>query len=99
MSRAFKVMGVSKDTFYHYEELVKTGSIDALISQNRRTSNLKNRVDSETEEAVLKYAIEFPAHWQARASNEVRKLGVFISRSGVHSIWLRNNLENFKKRL
>lgn len=34
-----------------------------------------------------------------RTSNELRKQGVFISGSGVRSIWLRNNLENFKKRL
>ncbi len=99
VSRACKVMGVSRDTFYRYQELVETGGIDALINQSRRTPNLKNRVDSETEQAVLKYAIDFPAHGQVRTSNELRKLGVFISPSGVRSIWLRNNLENFKKRL
>ncbi|EJG0101966.1 transposase, partial [Vibrio parahaemolyticus] len=99
VSRACKVMGVSRDTFYRYQELVETGGIDALINQNRRTPNLKNRVDSETEQAVLKYAIDFPAHGQVRTSNELRKLGVFISPSGVRSIWLRNDLENFKKRL
>ncbi|ALG51926.1 Mobile element protein [Vibrio parahaemolyticus] len=60
---------------------------------------MKNRVDSETEQAVLKYTIDFPAHGQVRTSNELRKLGVFISPSGVCSIWLRNDLENFKKRL
>lgn len=60
---------------------------------------MKNRVDSETEQAVIKYAIDFPARGQVRTSNELRKLGVFISPSGVRSIWLRNDLENFKKRL
>lgn len=99
VSRACKVMGVSRDTFYRYQELVETGGIDALINQSRRTPNLKNRVDSETEQAVLKYAIDFPAHGQVRTSNELRKLGVFISPSVVRSIWLRNDLENFKKRL
>ncbi|OHY94860.1 IS481 family transposase [Vibrio rotiferianus] len=99
VSKACKVMGVSRDTFYRYQELVETGGIDALINQSRRTPNLKNRVDSETEQAVLKYAIDFPAHGQVRISNELRKLGVFISPSGVRSIWLRNDLENFKKRL
>ncbi|EPT9251223.1 IS481 family transposase [Photobacterium damselae] len=99
VSRACKVMGVSRDTFYRYQELVETGGIDALINQSRRTPNLKNRVDSETEQAVLKYAIDFPAHGQARTSNELRKLGVFISPSGARSIWLSNDLENFKKRL
>ncbi len=48
---------------------------------------------------MLKYAIDFPAHGQVRTSNELRKLGVFISPSGVRSIWLSNDLENFKKRL
>ncbi|PHM31215.1 hypothetical protein XIS1_490001 [Xenorhabdus innexi] len=36
---------------------------------------------------------------QARTSNELRKQGIFVSGSGVRSIWLRHNLENFKKRL
>ena len=99
VSKACKVMGVSRDTFYRYQELVETGGIGALINQNRRTPNLKNRVDSETEQAVLKYVIDFPAHGQVRTSNELRKAGVFISPSGVRSIWLRHDLENFKKRL
>ncbi len=99
VSKACKVMGVSRDTFYRYQELVETGGIDALINQSRRTPNLKNRVDSETEQAVFKYAIDFPDHGQVRTSNELRKLGVFISPSGVRSIWLRNDQENFKKRL
>ncbi|PHM22021.1 IS481 family transposase [Xenorhabdus budapestensis] len=99
VSRACKVMGVSRDTFYRYQELVETGGIDALINQSRRAPNLKNRVDSETEQTVVKYAIDYPAYGQVRTSNELRKLGVFVSPSGVRSIWLRHNLENFKKRL
>ncbi|RAW91729.1 IS481 family transposase [Photorhabdus laumondii] len=99
ISRACKVMGVSRDTFYRYQELVETGGIDALINPSRRTPNLKNRVDAEIEQAVVKYAIDYPAYGQVRASNELRKLGVFVSPSGVRSIWLRHDLENFKKRL
>ena len=79
VSKACKVMGVSRDTFYRYQELVEYGGIDSLISQSRRTPNLKNRVDEATEQSVKK--------------------GVFISGSGVRSVWLRHNLENFKKRL
>ncbi|MDH8318662.1 IS481 family transposase, partial [Klebsiella pneumoniae] len=58
-----------------------------------------NRVDEATERAVVGYAIEFPAHGQHRSSNELRKKGVFISGSGVRSIWQRHDLENFRKRL
>ena len=99
VSRACKVMGVSRDTFYRYQELVEEGGIDALINKSRRAPNIKNRVDEVTEQAVLNYTIEQPDHGQHRTSNELRKLGVFVSGSGVRSILIRNNLENFKKRL
>lgn len=92
-------MGVSRDTFYRYQELVETGGIDSLIDKSRRKSNVKNRVDEATEQAVIASAIEQPAYGQHRTSNELRKVGVFVSGSGVRSIWVRNNLENFKKRL
>jgi len=99
VSRACKVMGVSRDTFYRYQELVNDGGIDALIEKTRRAPNIKNRVDEATEQAVINYAVEYPAHGQHRTSNELRKRGVFVSGSGVRSIWLRHNVENFKKRL
>ena len=99
VSKACKVMGFSRDTFYRYQELVEEGGVEALVNQSRRTPNLKNRVDEQTEEAVVQHAIDFPAHGQARTSNELRKKGVFISGSGVRSVWLRHDLENFKKRL
>ena len=92
-------MGVSRDTFYRYQELVETGGMDSLIDKSRRKSNVKNRVDETTEQAVIASAIEQPAYGQHRTSNELRKVGVFVSGSGVRSIWVRNNLENFKKRL
>lgn len=99
VSRACKVMGVSRDTFYRYKELVDEGGLDSLISKSRRAPNLKNRVDDPTEQSVIRYAIDYPAHGQHRTSNELRKQGVFISGSGVRSVWLRHNLENFTKRL
>ena len=99
VSRACKVMGVSRDTFYRYQELVEEGGVDTLHNISRRSPNIKNRVDESIEQAVIAYAVEQPAHGQHRTSNELRKVGVFVSGSGVRSIWLRNNLENFKKRL
>lgn len=99
VAKACKVMGVSRDTFYRYQALVEEGGIDSLIDKSRRTENVRNRVDEATEQAVITSAIEQPAFGQHRTSNELRKKGVFISGSSVRSVWLRNNLENFKKRL
>ena len=80
-------MGVSRDTFYRYRELAENGGVNALINRSRRSPNLKNRTDIATERAVVECAIEYPAHGQHRTSNELRKSGVFISGSGVRSIW------------
>lgn len=99
VSKACKVMGFSRDTFYRYQELAQEGGVDALISRSKRTPNLKNRIDPAIEKAVLDYAVEQPAHGQHRTSNELRKTGIFISGSGVRSIWLRHGVESFKKRL
>ena len=99
VSQACKMMGLSRDTFYRYKEAVEDGGVQALLDETRRKPNTKNRVDEITEQAVLKYAIDFPAHGQLRTSNELRKLGTFISPSGVRSIWLRHNLACFKDRL
>lgn len=42
---------------------------------------------------------DFPAYGQARTSNEPNKQEVYVSRSGVRSIWLQHDLANFKLRL
>ena len=99
ISKACRVMGVSRDTFYRYQAARDTGGVEALFDVSRRKPNLKNRVDEAIEEAVVQFAVEYPAHGQARASNELRKRGIFVSPSGVRSIWLRHDLANFKQRL
>ena len=99
VSRACQIMGLSRDTFYRYRDAVEEGGVAALLERPRRSPNLKNRVDIETENTVVAYAVEYPAHGQVRVSNELRKRGVFVSASGVRSIWMRHDLANFKTRL
>lgn len=99
VSQACKVMGLSRDTFYRYKSAVDDGGVAALFEKTRRKPNPKNRVDEATESAVCQYAVDFPAHGQVRTSNELRKRGVFVSGSGVRSIWLRHGLSNFRDRL
>lgn len=99
VSKACKIMGLSRDTFYRYKAAVENGGLEALVDKNRRKPNIKNRVDEATESAVVAYAIEQPAHGQVRASNELRKRGIFISPSGVRCVWIRHELKCFKDRL
>jgi transposase InsO family protein len=92
-------MGYSRDTFYRVKQAYESGGEDALLEVNRRKPNLKNRIDEQTEEAVVAFALENPAFGQKRTSDELRRRGIFISAGGVRCVWLRNGLASFQQRL
>ncbi len=53
VSRACKIMGFSRDTFYRYKTAVEEGGVEALFDKSRRQPNLKNRTDEATENAIV----------------------------------------------
>jgi hypothetical protein len=96
---ACKYLGYSRDTFYRYKDLFSEGGEEALREISRKKPNIKNRIEAHIEERVVAFAIENPAFGQTRASNELKKEGLFISPCGVRCVWLRHDLETFQKRL
>jgi transposase InsO family protein len=100
VSKACRIMGYHRDTFYEVRRAFQVGGMAALLEQKRGPRGPHpNRIAPEIEEKVLAYALDFPTHGAQRVANELRLQDINISSGGVRGVWLRNDLETRHKRL
>jgi transposase InsO family protein len=100
VSKACKIMGFHRDTFYEVRRAFQVGGVAALIEQRRGPRQPHpNRVSAEIEAQILAYGLEHPTHGCERVANDLRLRGTHVSPSGVRGVWLRHTLETRTRRL
>ncbi len=100
VSKACKIMGYHRDTFYEVRRAFQVGGVAALVEQKRGPKTPHpNRVVPEIEESILALSLEHPTYGAQRIANELRLREVNVSPSGVRGVWLRHDLETRYKRL
>lgn len=100
VSKACRIMGYHRDTFYEVRRALQVGGVDALLEKTRGPKGPHpNRVAPEIEEAILAYCLEQPTYGAQRVANELRLRDIQVSPSGVRGVWLRHDLETRYKRL
>ena len=97
VSRACKMMGYSRDSFYRFQELYDKGGELALQEISRRKPILKNRTAPEIEQAVVDLAIR--AAGLGPSAEALKRRGLSISPAGVRCVWQRHDLTSMKLRL
>jgi hypothetical protein len=82
VSKACKLMGYHRDTFYEVRRAFQVGGVATLVEEKRGPRNPHpNRVAPEIEQKILDYALSFPTHGPQRVSNELRLAGTEVSPS------------------
>jgi len=100
VSRACRIMGYHRDTFYEVQKAFKTGGVAALVEERRGPRNPHpNRVPEVVEQEILAFCLAQPTYGAQRVANELRLRGIEVSPSGVRGVWLRHDLETRYKRL
>jgi len=100
VSKACKLMGYHRDTFYEVKRAFQIGGVATLVEQKRGPRNPHpNRVAPDIEKRILDYSLQYPTQGPQRVANQLRLDNVNVSSGGVRGVWLRHDIETRHKRL
>src|SRR5215510_8060239 len=80
VSKACRLMGYHRDTFYEVRRAFQVGGVQALVEQRRGPRGPHpNRVSPEIEARILTYALAHPTHGAQRVTTQLRLESLTVS--------------------
>ena len=100
VSKAWRIMGYSRQQFYEIRRNFQTYGAEGLIDRLPGARGPHpNRVSAEIEEAILAHCLDHPSHGALRVAQELMLKGVPVSSGGVRGVWSRHGLLTKHERL
>jgi transposase len=99
VTEACRVFGLSRTTFYRWQDHVARYGLDALMPKSRRTPSQPNTTPPWQIEIVLAEALARPTLGARQLLEPLAERGVHLSASGVQKILRRVNLAKRAQRV
>jgi transposase len=92
VSEACRTFGVSRTTFYRWQQRVESGGLEALVPKGRRPPAMPNQTPAWVVNELLAEAVLRPTLGARRYASDLTRRGFQISASGVQKILRRHGL-------
>jgi transposase len=102
VSRACRLMGVHRSTYYRLKKQVDRWGLEALNVREHRRARMPNQIGPHLEQRIVAFALAHPGFGPRRISAELAREkwgGLRISEHGVWRVLVRLGLNTRAKRL
>lgn len=99
IKKACSILNVSRQHYYDVKNIFEKYGIEGLKSKERSKPVMPNQTEKRMENKIIEYSINNPSYGKYTVAMNLRlKEGIYITSSGVRSIWKRNKMDTKKER-
>lgn len=99
IKKACNVLNVSRQHYYDVKRDYEKYGIEGLKPKERSRPVMPNQTERSIEEKILEYSLEHPSFGKERVAMNIRlEHGIYITSSGIRSIWQRHKMDSKKDR-
>jgi len=98
IKKACNVLNVSRQHYYDVKGNFDKFGIEGLKPKKRAIPAMPNKTEKSIEKRIIEYSLDNPSLGKERVAVNLRMEGIYITASGIRSIWKRNDMLDRKSR-